>query len=445
MAFKNCFIKSVFLLLMLFCWAALILLNSSPVLAGWPEVIFPSAQGIRLLKGISYTIQWKSVRDDPVNISLCTESVEDGLYCFQDIAVGIPNSGKYSWTVPSSLPNGSNYVIGVGGGTSNAFSDYPFTISGNSIDSTWTAITGSVSLADGTPLCAMVLANGQYMFTCTGDGSFNLEVPLDDNGQITVFAFCSGLAPYKQVIDPAQGAGMQIAMAPGQQGQGMDITCTLNAIDTTWVRLSGNVTYNGAPVCSMVLANGQYMFTCTGDGSFSMDVPLDDMGSITLFGFCDGLPPYERVYGTDQINFDRDFDGDGYSVSGGDCNDLDSSINPSAEEICGDGIDQDCDGSDKNCSSNGEGNWDCEVVTSGPSTLTIINDLNVGVSTYFQNAAFGSDIRPNKCEIYGYSGIRVVEFTQCNFSGDTCYENRFGITVAVSISDGMIIRTSDLF
>jgi hypothetical protein len=52
-----------------------------------------------------------------------------------------------------------------------------------------------------------------------------------------------------------------------------------------------------------------------------------------------------------------DEDGDGYGVGaecdGSDCNDQDPSINTSAEakeaEVCGDGIDQDCDGADPDC------------------------------------------------------------------------------------------------
>ena len=44
-----------------------------------------------------------------------------------------------------------------------------------------------------------------------------------------------------------------------------------------------------------------------------------------------------------------DIDGDGYTESQGDCNDQDTAINPGAIDICGDDIDQDCNGSDPVC------------------------------------------------------------------------------------------------
>ena len=44
-----------------------------------------------------------------------------------------------------------------------------------------------------------------------------------------------------------------------------------------------------------------------------------------------------------------DDDNDGYTENEGDCNDDNPNVNPGQTEICGDGIDQDCDGDDETC------------------------------------------------------------------------------------------------
>jgi hypothetical protein len=48
-----------------------------------------------------------------------------------------------------------------------------------------------------------------------------------------------------------------------------------------------------------------------------------------------------------QVEDDVDADGDGFTPCGGDCNDTDPDINPDACDIKKDGIDQDCDGVDR--------------------------------------------------------------------------------------------------
>lgn len=46
---------------------------------------------------------------------------------------------------------------------------------------------------------------------------------------------------------------------------------------------------------------------------------------------------------------DVDDDGDGFTENGGDCNDANDDVSPGADEVCGDGIDNDCSGSDLAC------------------------------------------------------------------------------------------------
>jgi hypothetical protein len=70
------------------------------------------------------------------------------------------------------------------------------------------------------------------------------------------------------------------------------------------------------------------------------------------------------IAGPECTMMDSDFDEDGYTVEQGDCNDKNPEVYPGAEEICGDGIDQDCSGSDLACPS-------------GQETITLSNGFEI--------------------------------------------------------------------
>jgi hypothetical protein len=161
-------------------------------------------------------------------------------------------------------------------------------------------ISGSITFGT-TPLCALVLANGQYMFTC-GDslGLYDLTVPLDENGEITLFGFCSRFAPFKVVLTPEEALDYEIQMTRAPAGsRQIEITLEVKPGTTNpdYFRITGTVTYDGIRLCAMVLANGQNMFSC-GDilGTFDLEVPLDVNGEITLYCFCSGFAPYKNVF-----------------------------------------------------------------------------------------------------------------------------------------------------
>jgi hypothetical protein len=161
--------------------------------------------------------------------------------------------------------------------------------------------TGGTVTYNGSLLCAMVLANGQYMFTCGADfGMFDLEVPLDANGEITLYGFCSGFSPFKAILTPDQALIFDITMTRAAAGS-REIEVTMETEPGTdnpdHVRVSGTVAYDGTPLCAMVLANGQNMFSCGNSlGTFDLEVPLDEYGKITLYGFCSGFAPYRDIF-----------------------------------------------------------------------------------------------------------------------------------------------------
>ena len=100
------------------------------------------------------------------------------------------------------------------------------------------------------------------------------------------------------------------------------------------------------------------------DGTFGSEATWGCYWTSTVNGsearYFDFNPGWSTTYGQDRswgmsvrciqdIDPDADLDEDGQSVSQGDCNDLDATIYTGAPEVCGDGIDQDCDGADGVC------------------------------------------------------------------------------------------------
>ena len=163
---------------------------------------------------------------------------------------------------------------------------------------TWTTTNGLVLTQTGDPVCAMVLANGQYMFSCDGAGTYDLLVPLDNNNLITLQVFASGFAPFRQTLTAAEATGYIVNMERDTTGRAFTITHNVSPTSRNgWKLVSGSIHDNGTPLCAMILINGQSMFSCNQDlGQYSLEVPLDSNGRIPLQAFAAGFMPHRDTF-----------------------------------------------------------------------------------------------------------------------------------------------------
>jgi len=86
---------------------------------------------------------------------------------------------------------------------------------------------------------------------------------------------------------------------------------------------------------------------CPGCGTAASGSEESRPATMVLMGLSlAGCPVISQPdYGISESGF-SDYDGDGYSIEDGDCDDDDPDIHPDAEETAGDGVDSNCDGED---------------------------------------------------------------------------------------------------
>ena len=156
-------------------------------------------------------------------------------------------------------------------------------------------LTGTVETADGTGLCALVLASGQFMFSCDLNGPFSLtNLPRESNGTVKRQVYVDGFFPNVEMLQGSVDETVVMMRAstcpdynlfpapgvfPDSAGKWIDISGTVLLQDTQM------------PVCAIVLANGQFAFTCNGTGSYSGNIPLDNNGQYKLQVYADGFAP----------------------------------------------------------------------------------------------------------------------------------------------------------
>ncbi|MGB5619273.1 MAG: MopE-related protein, partial [Desulfobacterales bacterium] len=174
--------------------------------------------------------------------------------------------------------------------------------------------------------------------------------------------------------DPVASSG-QYVYVPNGVGTRFDgpdethkITYTFNLLEEGTYRIKGTVyAANGSDDSFWVKVNdnpaGGYLWDVLQNTGYLQDYVNDRNGAdpveVSLKVGLNTVTVYLREDGTRLGTIElepvataapvADEDGDGYTESQGDCDDNSATVYPGAEDTCGDGIDQDCNGSDLTC------------------------------------------------------------------------------------------------
>lgn len=166
-------------------------------------------------------------------------------------------------------------------------------------------LSGSIKTVGGTDICAMVLASGRFMFSCNPVGEFSLtDLPREDDGTLTRQIYADGFLPKVDVL--AGSSVEEVVMTQSgtcpsyntPHDPGVYAESAGNRIN-----ISGKVLLQNSqtPICAMVLANGQHMFSCDGSGSYALNIPLDTNGQFELQVYADGFAPTIQTFDEFQV------------------------------------------------------------------------------------------------------------------------------------------------
>jgi len=264
--------------------------------------------GENWIGGQSFNIQWRS--DHPgtglVDIDLMHQAAGGGLTLQTNIAAAVPNNGQYAWSIPSSIPGGSDYVIRVtreGAPATSDISNADFTIAAATHiyyvnDSTvtpgdWTAAPGNDANSGIDPahpkasitgvLSAYTLSAGDTIKVDAGNYSLNGDIVLKaaESG-ITIEGYFNPNSPTEKAVlnrgNTSSGAVFTLDGASNVTIDHLGLTGALYGLQSTYQVASNNATVSNCEIFgdasyAIYLIGGADNFTLMGS-----NIHNDDQG-----------------------------------------------------------------------------------------------------------------------------------------------------------------------
>ena len=182
----------------------------------------------------------------------------------------------------------------------------------------------------------------------------------------------------------------------------------------------------GTIACEEISGTASNKLDCD-DGDKSVNPFAEDVCGDGVDNDCDGVEYDGETwyadadgdgYGADDDTLVQCDEPTGYLADAGDCDDLDVDVNPDAEEICADGVDNDCDGSAPSCTLEGEQGLSSAISVSSSSTnhgwsFTTVDFDDDGQ----EDLVTSSDASSSEGDVWLYTGPITASITDADAFG----------------------------
>ncbi len=161
-------------------------------------------------------------------------------------------------------------------------------------------LNGKVESEEGIPVCAMVLASGQYMFSCDPQSQYALnDLPREADSKVTRQVYADGFFPVIKSLSNSTTETVVMTRSGNCPNYNFPSSPDVNPAAAGELKsISGRVLVGDTefPICAMVLANGSYMFSCDGSGNYALEFPLDASGQFQLQVYANGFAPAVQTF-----------------------------------------------------------------------------------------------------------------------------------------------------
>lgn len=177
------------------------------------------------------------------------------------------------------------------------FADFQYNIVRSGESAEGSSVVSGTLRSGNKPLEGLIMANGVFGYSDPVTGIFEIVgVAPNEDHTIEIMGFVEGYAPMKAMYSSKSRTAHTSTLDMGNKdtSQSVELDYTTRDLGNGWFGIKGSITQGGMPVHGLIVANDQVVQSRARDGSFRINVPMDDTEDILIYGLSQERAPFVK-------------------------------------------------------------------------------------------------------------------------------------------------------